>query len=696
MAILDELVTQIENPDLRARIAAEVEKLAKQKKFGLVFEEHLPECTPLWDIPVRKGSKVALKAGQVSDFYTVLKIEDGVATCLNKDKSATAEFAVDELVNVAEFGEPIYPYLKPIDTVCNAPDSDLWHTLIEADNYHALQLLEYLYAGKVDCIYIDPPYNTGARDWKYNNDYVDNSDQYRHSKWLSMMQKRLKLAKKLLNPKNSVLIVTIDEKEYLHLGCLLEEMFPEARMQMVTCVISSQASVRDNMFSRADEYIFFLFLGDAKVFKSDDDMLNEGLSATKSQLWFQFVRTGKGNLREDSKNLFYPIFADPSTGKIMSIGESIPLGVPKETVPVPEKQIAIWPMTADGREARWRTGTEVAQRRLSKGLLRLGRTSRKDNGWSVLTVNEGTEKRIEAGEVKITGYEETGAAILVEESGSQLRVPKTVWNKVSHNAGWHGSKLLSKILVDRKFPYPKSLYSVMDAINVVCQKPNALIIDFFAGSGTTMQAVNLLNKIDGGKRRCILVTNNEVSVDEQKALISSGHHPGEEEWEALGIARYVTWPRTVCSIRGLDVNGNPINGEYLGSNIAMSEGFESNAIYFKLGFLDKNAVALGRQFKELLPTLWMKAGAHGACPTIGEEALDMLILPENKFAVLVDEKEYMAFAKKLDEHPEIETVFIITDSESGYRDMISGLDVKESYQLYRDYLDNFRINAARR
>ena len=696
MAILDELVTQIENPDLRARIAAEVEKLAKQKKFGLVFEEHLPECTPLWDIPVKKGGKVALKTGQVSDFYTVLKIEDGVATCLNKDKSATVDFAVDELVSVAEFGEPIYPYLKPIDTVCNAPDSGLWHTLIEADNYHALQLLEYLYAGKVDCIYIDPPYNTGARDWKYNNDYVDNSDQYRHSKWLSMMQKRLKLAKKLLNPKNSVLIVTIDEKEYLHLGCLLEEMFPEARMQMVTCVISSQASVRDNMFSRADEYIFFLFLGDAEVFKSDDDMLNEGLSATKSQLWFQFVRTGKGNLRDDSKNLFYPIFADPNTGKIMSIGESIPLGVPKETVPVPEKQIAIWPMTADGREARWRTGTEVAQRRLSKGLLRLGRTSRKDNGWSVLTVNEGTEKRIEAGEVKVTGYEETGAAILVEESGSQLRVPKTVWNKVSHNAGWHGSKLLSKILVDRKFPYPKSLYSVMDAINVVCQKPNALIIDFFAGSGTTMQAVNLLNKIDGGKRRCILVTNNEVSVDEQKALISSGHHPGEEEWEALGIARYVTWPRTVCSIRGLDVNGNPINGEYLGSNIAMSEGFESNAIYFKLGFLDKNAVALGRQFKELLPTLWMKAGAHGACPTIGEEVLDMLILPENKFAVLVDEKEYMAFAAKLEEHPEIETVFIITDSESGYRDMISGLDVKESYQLYRDYLDNFRINAARR
>lgn len=113
MAILDELVTQIENPDLRARIAVEVEKLAKQKKFGLVFEEHLPECTPLWDIPVKAGRKAALKTGHVNDFYTVLKIEDGVATCLNKDKSATAEFPVEALVCVAEFGEPIYPYLKP-------------------------------------------------------------------------------------------------------------------------------------------------------------------------------------------------------------------------------------------------------------------------------------------------------------------------------------------------------------------------------------------------------------------------------------------------------------------------------------------------------------------------------------------------------------------------------------------------------
>ena len=225
-----------------------------------MFEEHLPECTPLYDVPIRVGSKVALKTGYVSDIYTVINIDGDEVQCDRRETHEQKIFKLDELVTMAEFGEPIYPTLKQIDAVENAPDSGLWHTLIEADNYHALQLLEYLYAEKVDCIYIDPPYNTGAKDWKYNNDYVDSSDAYRHSKWLSMMEKRLKIAKKLLNPKNSVLIVTIDEKEYLHLGCLLEELFPEARIQMISSVISPRGAMRKDMFTRVEEYIYTMFL----------------------------------------------------------------------------------------------------------------------------------------------------------------------------------------------------------------------------------------------------------------------------------------------------------------------------------------------------------------------------------------------------------------------------------------------------
>lgn len=189
MAAIHDLLAQVQDQALRERIEKEIDKLSKTKKFGLVFEEHLPECTPLYDVEIKRGSSVAKKTDSINEVYDVLNIQGNIATCINKTTQAVEEIPIDGLIAVAQFGEPIYPYLKPIDSVENAPDSELWHTLIEADNYHALQLLEYLYAGKVDCIYIDPPYNTGAKDWKYNNDYVDGTDAYRHSKWLSFIKK---------------------------------------------------------------------------------------------------------------------------------------------------------------------------------------------------------------------------------------------------------------------------------------------------------------------------------------------------------------------------------------------------------------------------------------------------------------------------------------------------------------------------
>ena len=141
MALLQDLIRQINDPTLRDRILQETDKLMKQKKFGLVFEEHLPECTPLYDVPIRVGSKVALKTGYVSDSYTVVKMDGDEVLCDRRETHEQKTFKLDDLVVVAEFGEPIYPTLKPLDTVENAPDSGLWHTLIEADNFYALQLL---------------------------------------------------------------------------------------------------------------------------------------------------------------------------------------------------------------------------------------------------------------------------------------------------------------------------------------------------------------------------------------------------------------------------------------------------------------------------------------------------------------------------------------------------------------------------
>ena len=698
MALLQDLIRQIEDPVLRDRITAETDKLLKQKKFGLVFEEHLPECTPLYEVPVRVGGMVAKKTGYVSDINFVTKIEGDAASCVNRETREESIIPLNELVTVAQFGEPIYPYLKPIDTVCNAPESNLWHTLIEADNYHALQLLEYLYAGKVDCIYIDPPYNTGAKDWKYNNDYVDVSDTYRHSKWLSMMEKRLKLAKKLLNPADAVLIVTIDEKEYLHLGCLLEELFPAARMQMITSMINKKGSTRVGSFCRRDEYIYVLFFGSSKVIRTNDDMISTTETQSTKAIWNSLLRRGAaGSSREENANLFYPFFID-GKGKIVEVGEPIPLGVARSTVVAPDGLRAGWPIRSDRSEGRWQVSAENARMMVKNGTMKSGRYVEATQGIAINYLKKGQLEDIENGSLLRIGTDENGAGIFEYSTEAGIHSePGTIWVRDSHDASIYGSTLLRGILPGRKFPFPKSLYAVQDILRFfVAEKPNALIIDFFAGSGTTLHAVNLLNAEDGGNRRCIMVTNNEVFADEAKALIKQGFKPGDPEWERLGIAHYVTWPRTVCSIEGHDVNGEPLKGNYLGSNLSMADGFKANAAFFKLGFLDKTRVALGAQFKELLPVLWMKANAVAACPSLEGDVLpDMLILPQNHFAVLLEEPSFSKFSTELAQHPEIDTVFIVTDSVNAYREMVRSMDGKETYQLYRDYLDNFRINTGR-
>ena len=174
----------------------------------------------------------------------------------------------------------------------------------------------------------NPPYNTGARDWKYNNDYVDGNDQYRHSKWLSMMKKRLQLAKKLLNPTDSVLIVTIDEKEYLHLGCLLEDLFAEANIQMISSCINPAGSSRDKQFMRSDEYIFFVGLGNASPIPLElSEEWTAGIKkSTKGGVhWNSLMRTGTSAQRQDRPNMFYPIYVNKDTKRIVKVGDGLPL-----------------------------------------------------------------------------------------------------------------------------------------------------------------------------------------------------------------------------------------------------------------------------------------------------------------------------------------------------------------------------------
>lgn len=813
MALLQDLIQQIDDPALRERILQETNKLLKKKKFGLVFEEHLPECTPLYDVPIRVGSKVALKTGYVSDIYTVVKIDGDDVLCDRRETHEQITFKLDEIVAVAEFGEPIYPTLRPIDTVENAPDSGLWHTLIEADNYHALQLLEYLYAEKVDCIYIDPPYNTGAKDWKYNNDYVDSSDTYRHSKWLSFMEKRLRLAKKLLNPDTGVLIITIDEHELHHLRTLVDELFPEAYIQMVTYVINPKG-VTQGRFSRVEEYAIYCFMPHAMVPRSNDNLLNvvEDKRTLKPR-WKVLLRSGTNSRRADIKNMFYPIYVDLERGRVVSAGESLPF----DQEPILNEKVGdyytAWPIRTDGTYGNWGVGYETLNELIKEGYVSLGGYDKKRNTYAITYISEPNREKIANGEIVIAGRDEVTGVVNIEFASRNNKTIKTIWHRTLHDAGAYGTDIVSSIIgKKRTFDFPKSLYSERDAIAaVVRDKKDALILDFFAGSGTTLNAINLLNAEDGGCRRCIIVTNNELSSEDSTRLKSEGYQPNDSVWQQMGICQAVTWPRTKYSILGKRDDGTILEGRYYMTNTVkkelnrnfyqlnfvvsnpskqqkkqmisllrdkngktqlpqklvddsgfivsedynasvlfdiavtdewlmelqgqdqitdfyivtddkrefmaikekvsallgnyseeiadirpMSDGFKTNAAFFKLSFLDKTAVALGRQFRELLPVLWMKAGAIGKYPTFESDTLpDMLILPENKTAVLIDEIYYSEFDAQLDQHPEIQTVFIVTDSESAYRSMIRTYDGKDCYQLYRDYLDNFRINTGR-
>lgn len=730
MSTIRDLIGQIQDAALRDRIAAEVDRVVGEKKFGLVFEDHIPESTPLYDVPVRRGASVALRNGDLKDVWRVARVSGGVASCFKEGESADSvlrDFPTADLVVVARFGEAIYPYLKPMDSVCRAPDSDLWHTLIEADNYHALQFLEYLYAGQVDCIYIDPPYNTGAKDWKYNNNYVDGNDAYRHSKWLSMMQKRLKLAKKLLNPKDSVLIVTIDEKEYLHLGCLLEELFPEARMQMVCSVIKKGTSMRQSDFSRSNEYIFYLMFGNAVVCK-------EIPIGNSTQIpWRPLMRSGTGanNFREARPNSFYPIYVSRTTGRVESVGDPLPMGEHPNAILDKANCITVWPFNSRNQEMVWGLSAETLKVYLQKGY---AKSLLRGNDVSIQYITTGVIDSIENGSLVVQGRDENGG-IFGEYVSGRAQMPQNQWDIPSHIATQYGTNLLKVFWGDEnRFTFPKSLYAVHDCLrHVVAEKPNALIVDFFAGSGTTLHAVNLLNAEDGGRRRCILVTNNEVSESEAAALSARGLKPGDEEWEALGIARHVAWPRTVCSIEGRDVRGEPLPGNYgvavddyevdeenavvsratgrptrtkvyrkakreLYPKLAgmrMADGFRANAAFFKLGFLDKSAVSLGRQLREMVPTLWMKAGAHGPCPAVRGEPGEMLVLPENRFAVLLEERAFGDFRARVAGSPEVETVYLVTDYGQSYKAMAAAFKGRRTVQLYRDYLDNFRINRER-
>jgi adenine-specific DNA-methyltransferase len=452
---------------------------------------------------------------------------------------------------------------------------------------------------------------------------------------------------------------------------------------------------------------------------------------------------------------------------------------------------------------------------LNQGFVRVSKSKNNFQPYNFQYVTAPSIKKVSRGEYRVSGTRDDGSKIVVIPDGRATRA-STSWRKTTHDANSYGSQLIGAILPNQKFPFPKSIYSVFDVLKLfAASKKNALIIDFFAGSGTTLHAVNLLNAIDDGMRRCILVTNNEVSAEEADGLRTMGLQPGDVEWEELGICRSVTWPRSKFTILGRRNDGTLLTGDYLtgrtvdkeksrsfsqigfvnaadvdtvakkkqvvalidglpqtlvkdpcpfivsddhkasvlfdvsaaddwlqaldgqehitnfyivtttkrvfdalkekveeqlGPNLVpeeekrpMGEGFPANLAYFKLEFLDKDRVALKQAFREVLPILWLKAGAIGRRPELPRSSVEPAFFDPGgtNFAVLLDEGAFGKFVRAIAKRTGLSVVYIVTDADEAFKDMADEvrqalrLDSPsvEVVQLYKDYLANFLINT---
>ena len=708
MSRLTTLIAQAKakDPALGEELDREFRALADRRAFGLNFERHTPESVDLPGRPVRRGDKVRIlpsrgstakadpRLWKVVDLSGRRAARAAMLEVLGEIEGAKGEIEsrsvpVADLVVVAEFRDAIYPGLISTGRVERGGDAP-FHTVINGENFHVLEALTFTHSGKVDAIYIDPPYNTGAKDWKYNNDYVEETDLYRHSKWLAFMERRLKVARELLNPDASVLIVTIDEKEYLRLGLLLEQTFPEAKIQMVSSIINPKGVGRVNEFSRTNEFVYIAMLGEADI----SPLQIEPEGKPKKLDWQTFRRRDLSSVRQTRPRQFYPIYVSEETGFIECIGEPLDHSTPREQAPKREGCVAVFPVRRDGTEMNWAITGPSFKKRLAKGYIRAGSRTNEPQTYIIQYLKTGSIKDIEDGRATIIGRNADGSVEGLYKNGV-LKTPTTQWDYPAHNAEHHGTAII-KALLKRRFPFPKSLYAVEDALRFfVKDNPNAIVLDFFAGSGTTAHAVMRLNRQDGGRRQCISVTNNEVAADEQKTLRKKKLRPGDPEWERWGICDYITKPRIRAAITGQTPEGGPIKGDYkFADAFPMADGFEANAEFFTLTYETPVSVRHNRAFAAIAPLLWMRAGSEGE--RIGS-------LPESgwavveRYALLTD----MDRAAKMREDMAarggtVRIAYLVTDDDARFQQVASTLpDDVEPVRLYASYLSNFRFSHGR-
>ena len=396
------------------------------KKYGLVWEDK-PE-----DVEE-----------QLRKYLPVLK-EVKKREILAINQPATKNKVANELFPVQEVETEIKPF---------TPN----HILIEGDNLPTLTALTFTHEGKIDVIYIDPPYNTGNKDFKYNDSFVDKEDTFRHSKWLSFMNKRLIIAKKLLND-NGVIFISIDDNEQAQLKMLCDEIFGE--MNLISDVIwQSRKSVSNDTFISLNHNYTLIYAKDISKQNKNDFRL------TTSSEKFE-------NMDNDPRG---PWVADPFDAPNLRPNLTYAIINPKN-----EKEF--WPPS--GR--CWRTTKEEYKKYFDDNRIVFGK-------------NGNTKPQLKR---------------FLDFALNKGATPISIWNDIETTT--NGTQQLEEILGSKLFTNPKPIGLLNRVLKLATNnEKHFTILDFFAGSGTTLHATMQLNAKDGGNRQCILITNNENNICEE-------------------------------------------------------------------------------------------------------------------------------------------------------------------------------------
>lgn len=374
-------------------------------------------------------------------------------------------FSPKILTNIKKISNNNFDEMKSFDKCENL--------ILKGNNLIALHTLKQRFAGEIDLIYIDPPYNVKSS----NNTFLYNN-KYNRSTWLVFMQNRLRAAKDLLTS-DGAMIIAIDENEQAYLGVLLDEVFPSYEKHLIT-IVHNPRGVQGTNFSYTNEFVYFVIPKGKKI------IIDRKLSESEVQ-WSPLRNWGGESLRTDAKNCFYPILIKDD--EIIGFGDVVPDDVHPNKNEEIDGCTYIYPIDSSGVERKWRYARQSVEQ--VKNMLRSVKTK---DGYDI-------------------------------QIGKDFGQFKTVWQDTRYDSSVYGKQLLNKLVPGNPFTFPKSVYAVYDCLYaVVGNKKNAKILDFFGGSGTTGHATMLLNKNDDGNRQYILVEQMDyvesVIVERMKNIIN--------------------------------------------------------------------------------------------------------------------------------------------------------------------------------